>query len=798
MLRALKEIAGHALAFCEQSAARATERIRRATAPSVTALDLLEGRSPLLDPSRRMFVVGLVTVVLSLISAFAMFLLLTGLTPFVPTNEVVFWALVVNIALILAMVGVVASQVSGLIKAWREKEAGARLHIRIVALFSVIAALPAILIAVGATVSFSRSLDNWFSLRVRSIIEGSADVARTYVEEHGQVIRTDVVNMARDIDAAPAFVKADPKALGQLIFAQAGLRDLPAAYLVDQTGRVTVAGLEDTKLPFAKPTKAAIDEAASGQVPLSVSTKANRITAMARLETMPGAMLYVSRGVSPLVLAHLAQTEENATEYNALRRARGGLKWAHALMYLTISMTALLAAIWVGMWFAGRFVAPIRRLIGAAQQVSTGNLAVALPEKRGEGDLRRLSMTFNTMTRELKSQRDALVAANEQVEQRRRFTEAVLAGVSAGVLGLDSYGRITLASRSAGHLLALDCDGLVGKRLTDVVPAFAAIHETAADTALKPRAHEEVSMEIGGVERTFAVRVTEERAAGELVGSVLTFDDITELVTAQRTSAWADVARRIAHEIKNPLTPIQLSAERIRRKYGKVITEDRETFDKLTETIERQAGHIKGMVDEFAAFARMPKPEMSEADVRDAVQEPVILFREAHPRITYILEIPPRTVKTSIDRRLISQAVTNLVKNATEAIDSAAESGLKPEGWAGRIVTRVRPESDRVHIEVIDNGTGLPKQQRARLLEPYVTTKGHKGTGLGLAMVQKITEQHGGTLALEDAPADAEGQIGGVGALIRMTLPLRGGAKTPGAGTATGGAQGLSPLAVAG
>ncbi|MDX2289622.1 MAG: PAS domain-containing sensor histidine kinase [Hyphomicrobiaceae bacterium] len=798
MLRALREIVDHLLALCEQAAGRLTRQRLLAAAAPVSTQDLLEGRSPLLDPSRRMFFVGLVTAVLSLISAFAMFLLLTGLTPVVPTNEVVLAALMINTVLILAMVAVVASQVSGLVKAWREKEAGARLHIRIVALFSVIAALPAILIAVGATVSFSRSLDNWFSVRVRSIIEGSANVARTYVEEHGQVIRTDVVNMARDIDAAPPTVKSDQKALAQLIFAQAGLRDLPAAYLVDQNGRVVVAGLEDNALPFARPTKAAIEEAAAGQVPLSVSTKSNRITAMTQLETLPGSLLYVSRGVSPVVLAHLAQTEENATEYSALRRARGGLKWAHAFMYLTISMTALLAAIWAGMWFAGRFVAPIRRLIGAAQQVSTGNLSLELPERRGEGDLRRLSQTFNRMTRELKSQRDALVAANEQVEARRRFMEAVLSGVSAGVLGLDSDARITLASRSAGHLLALDCESLLGQRLADVLPAFAAIHAQAADTSLKPRAHEDVTMEIGGVERTFAVRVTEERAAGEYVGSVLTFDDITELVTAQRTSAWADVARRIAHEIKNPLTPIQLSAERIRRKYGKVITEDRETFDKLTETIERQAGHIKGMVDEFAAFARMPKPEMSEADVRDAVQEPVLLFREAHPKITYVLEIPPRTVKTSIDRRLISQAVTNLVKNATEAIESAAESGTKPAGWAGRIVTRVRAEADRVHIEVIDNGTGLPKQQRARLLEPYVTTKGHKGTGLGLAMVQKITEQHGGTLALEDAPSDADGQMGLPGALIRITLPLRGSLPAPGSGTATGGAGGRPPLAASG
>ncbi len=277
-------------------------------------------------------------------------------------------------------------------------------------------------------------------------------------------------------------------------------------------------------------------------------------------------------------------------------------------------------------------------------------------------------------------------------------------------------------------------------------------------------------MSVGEDERTFAVRITLEKAGKEEVGSVITFDDITELVTAQRTSAWADVAQRIAHEIKNPLTPIQLSAERLRRKYSKTIEKDRETFEKLTETIERQASHIKGMVDEFAAFARIPKPEISSADIKETVLDSVILFKEANPNIEYVLEAPEEKIMTAIDRRLITQAVTNLVKNATEAVESAAGSGQQPDTWKGRVTTRIRPQEHRIHIEVIDNGQGLPKQQRSRLLEPYVTTKGHKGTGLGLAMVLKITEQHDGTLTFEDAPPSESGATSG--ALFRITLPL--------------------------
>ncbi len=731
--------------------------------------DLGEGPSPL-NPSDRAFWIGLSVVLLSLVSAFATYLILTGLTPIAPRGEVVIVVLFLNVVLIVAMIGLLAWQVAGLARAWRQKIAGARLHIRIVALFSIIAALPALLLAVGATVTFSRSLDSWFSTRMRAIVSSSGDVANAYLDEHGQVIRTDIVNMARDLDAAAGSVGGDPSKLQRLVMVQAGLRDLPSAYLIDPDGRPILEATADNKIPYRAPPASVIRQAEAGQVPLLMPTsKRYWVGAVTKLDKFPGKLLYVVRGVSPTVIRHLQLTAQNVDEFNRLRKARGGLKIAHGLMYLMISMTALLAAIWAGLWFAGRFVAPIRRLIEAAQEVSTGNLMVELPEKRGEGDLRRLSKTFNTMTRELKHQRDALVTANEQLLERRHFMEAVLSGVSAGVIGLDSQDRITLVSRAAGSLLGLVENELVGKKLKEAIPLFGAILEKQDEHTLKARSLEEVTFTVGGEERTFAVMVTRERAGGDDVGSVLTFDDVTELVVAQRTAAWADVARRIAHEIKNPLTPIQLAAERLRKKYAPGITKDRETFDRLTTTIERQVGDLKAMVDEFAEFARMPKPEMARHDLRHAVQEPVVLFREGHPEIQYDLKLPEKPILMSFDIRLMTRAVTNLVKNASEAIEAVKEADGKAKGWKGRIETIVTPQSDRVTIEVIDNGVGLPKQNRNRLLEPYVTTKGHKGTGLGLAMVQKITEQHGGTLSLEDAP-QGPGRVHG--ALVRITLPL--------------------------
>jgi len=731
---------------------------------------LARKRSPIfLESSQKIFWVGLTTVALSLISALLTFLILTGLTPLVPRNEVVVGALLVNLLFIVILLVLVAYQVRGLVQAWQEKLAGARLHARIVALFSVIAVLPTILLAIGATVSFSRSLDSWFSGRVRSIIDNSVNVAQTYIEEHGRLIRTDVVNMARDLDSASPDIQNDDALFKKQVIAQAGLREIPSAYVIDASGRPLIKAIEAKRIPFTTPTPLAITEAEQGQIPLSMSRQHNRLSAIAKLASRPGQYLYVNRPVSPVVIRHLLLTQKNAAEYTRTRRARGGLKWAHALMYFTISMTALLAAIWSGMWFAGRFVAPISRLITAAQQVSKGDLHVALPERRGEGDLRRLSQNFNTMTRELRHQRHALLAANTQLIERRRFTEAVLSGVSAGILGLDSQDRITLVSRSAEELLNVKADDLIGMRLVEAIPEFADVFEKYSSPKLKPRAQQQITMGSEGEERTLAIQVTHEAAGQGDVGSVVTFDDVTELVSAQRTNAWADVARRIAHEIKNPLTPIILSVGRLRKNYGHLITEKKELFENLTATIERQAGDIKTMVDEFAAFARMPEPQMITDDLRDAVREPVILFRESNPQIDYEINIPDEPVLCSIDRRLITQATTNLIKNATEAIQGIGQDA-EAQKEKGHITTSILLEGERVLIEVADNGPGLPKQNRSRITEPYVTTKGHKGTGLGLAMVNKIAEQHGGTLILEDAKG-TKGELK-KGAVVKIVLPL--------------------------
>ena len=728
-----------------------------------------DGSVPLLPGAEDWsFLIGLGVVLASLVSGLATYLIMTGLTPILPTGPVVLTALAINLVLVAALIAMIAIQVRGLLKGWKDKTAGARLHVRVVALFSVIAMLPALVLAVSATITFSRSLDNWFNQRTRAIIDNTLEVASAYLEEHGQVIRTDAVNMARDLDDQPDLSTSNPRKFRELVFAQAALRDLPVAYVIGQDRQVLVSAIEDERIPYAAPPEALLGAADAGQVPLLMPTALqSRVAALTKLAGHPGMYLYVARGVSPRVVRHLRRAEEGVAEYARLREVSGRLKFIHGLMYFMTALTALTSAIWVGLRFASSIVAPIRRLISASQAVARGDLSVELPLYKGEGDLRRLSENFNHMSRQLERQRTELLDTNAQLSDRSRFIEAVLSGVSAGVLGLDAENRITLANRSAEALLDRAADSLIGRPLGDAVPEFAALVDQTQDgTRRKPQG--EIGVEINGVERMFAVRLTQERAAGEDVGAVLTFDDVTDLLTAQRSSAWADIARRIAHEIKNPLTPIQLSAERIKRKYGSVIKEDREVFDKCTDTIIRQVGDVARMVDEFSSFARMPKAEMQTIDLRDAIRDPVTLFEHGQ-NIDLNFTPPQKPIMIEADRRLLSQAVTNLVKNACESVQAVLDAPDAPPDFKGRVEVVLREERNAVFIEVIDNGLGLPKQQRTRLLEPYVTTKGAKGTGLGLAIVQKIVESHGGTLALDDAPAAAGHQRG---ALVRITLPM--------------------------
>ena len=701
---------------------------------------------------------GPTAVAAALLSALTTFLVLADLTFVSPTYNVVVTLLAVNFVTVVVLLALIGREVWHIVQARRRGSAGARLHVQILGLFSVIAVVPVVLVAVVASINLDRGLDRQFLIRTHAVIENSVIVSQAYLNEHERSIRAETNAMAIDVAQARSQFDQDIDRFRRQFFTtQALLRNMPAAMMLRSDGSVIVRadirlppGVQEPPLPPADRLSQVSDtEAAAGML-----RDTNYVGALIRLKGYDDAYLYVARFIDPRVLEWIQQTESNIQDYANLEARRSSVQLAYALMYAVIAFTVLLSAVWIGFAFTNRLVAPIRRLIGAANLVSTGNFHVQVPLRRSEGDLFQLGATFNKMTQELRTQRNDIMRARDLVDSRRRFTEAVLAGASAGVIGVDGKGHVSILNRSAEKLIGTTETEALEHPLEEIAPELKQLIEPARRGGQRlVQGHTTIHRH--GRDRTVSVRVTSEQSGNPGHGYVVTLDDVTELVTAQRTAAWADIARRIAHEIKNPLTPIQLSAERLRRKYGKSIADDHAVFDQCIDTIVRQVDDIRRMVDEFSRFARMPKPVMTMDDVSDAVRQVVFLQRVSNADIDIEVDIAEDPMPARFDRRLISQGLTNIIKNAGEAVSAVDPDEL---GRGRIVVSAARIDSDIV-IDVVDNGIGLPKENRSRLLEPYVTTR-EKGTGLGLAIVGKILEEHGGRIELHDASEKFPGQRG--------------------------------------
>jgi two-component system nitrogen regulation sensor histidine kinase NtrY len=702
---------------------------------------------------------------LALLSTFLTFVVLTGLTQIEPTRAVVVSFLLINAAIILLLIGIIVREVWLVVQARRRGRAAARLHIQIVSLFSVIAVLPAVMVAVVANVTIDRGFNRLFSGPTREVIQNSVIIARAYMQEHAQLIRGDILGMANDIAHARPLFDQDRSTFRELLTSGAAARNLPGAMLIDKDRNVLETAQTGIQLAFLPPAPEFLSNVNEAEPEIAVLPDENYVAAVIRLRAFNDTFLYVARQLDPRVVAQLKQTEASAAEYAELEARRLGIQVNVALMFAVIALTILMASVLIGLNFANWLVAPIRRLMSAANMVSTGDLHVQVPVHRSEGDLAQLGETFNKMTQELRTQRDELVNASELIDSRRRFIEAVLSSASAGIIGVDASGNVGILNRSAEKLIGHAESETLDHPLSDVLPELDDMMKAAREGTQR-LVQGQITITRDGHERILSVRVSAEQTSHSRDSYIITLDDITELVSAQRTSAWADVARRIAHEIKNPLTPIQLSAERIRRKFGKVITEDKAVFEQCTDTIVRQVDDIRRMVDEFSRFARMPKPVIEGEDVADTVRQAVFLMRVGHPDIDIEAEIKEEPMRAQFDRGLISQALTNIIKNATEAIEAVPAEEL----GKGRIEVIAARENDDIVIDVIDNGIGLPKVSRARLLEPYVTTR-EKGTGLGLAIVGRVLEDHGGRIELNDA---ADIRPGARGAWMRLRFAVSG------------------------
>jgi two-component system nitrogen regulation sensor histidine kinase NtrY len=706
-----------------------------------------------------------VAIGLALVSAFLTFVVLTGLTHIEPTREVAVSFILMNGATILVLVGIILREVWQVMQARRRGRAAARLHVQIVSLFSVMAVLPAVLVAIVANVTIERGLDRLFSGPTREVIENSLIIARAYMQEHAQLIRGDILGMANDIGRARPLYDQDRQSFREFLTASAASRNLPGAMLIDKDRHVLESAETGIPLAFAAPPADFLSNVNENEPEIAVLPEQNYVAALIRLRAFNDTFLYVARQLDPHVVDQLKQTEASVAEYAEIEARRLGVQVNFALIFAVIALTILMASILLGLNFANSLVTPIRRLMGAAHMVSTGDLHVQVPVLRSEGDLAQLGETFNKMTQELRTQRDELVNASDLIDSRRRFIEAVLSSASAGIIGVDASGSVGILNRSAEKLIGHAESETLDHPLSDVLPELDEMMKTARESTQR-LVQGQITINRDGHERNLSVRVTAEQTSQTRDSYIITLDDITELVSAQRTSAWADVARRIAHEIKNPLTPIQLSAERIRRKFGKSIVEDKAVFEQCTDTIVRQVDDIRRMVDEFSRFARMPKPVIEGEDVADTVRQAVFLMRVGHPDVDIEADVKEEPLRAKFDRRLISQALTNIIKNAAEAIEAVPAEEL----GRGRIDVIAKSEKDDIVIDVIDNGIGLPKVSRARLLEPYVTTR-EKGTGLGLAIVGRVLQDHGGRIELHDA---SEMRPGARGAWMRLRFAISG------------------------
>ncbi len=711
--------------------------------------------STVTDTSRKGNKIGLAQVIAILVS-FALLLscsvtiaVLADYAPWSVDITTTVWLLNLDLVLALTLIAVMARHI---VIAWigkRQTSDGATLHIRLVASFSLVAVIPALLVAVFSGLFLNLGIESWFSDRVKTAINESKLVAEAYLHEHKKSIGGAALGMANDINRAAQILLTNPRILAEIMHQQSAVRDLSEAVLVDSRGNT----LARTGFGFSLGFNFSSDDlvkgvlnSVPGEVVLLGSRSDDRVLAGIKLEAFKDAYLLVGRFVKPQVLEHLSRTRGATAQYIKLEQSRETLKLKFLLIFGMVSVLLLLAAIWIGWSLATQLSNPIGKLILASERASKGDLSARVPvtENQADDEIGTLSRAFNRMTEQLNNQRNGLIEANRQLDERRQFTEAVLAGVSAGVIGLDRERKIQLHNRSASELLNIELRQQIGQSLSKVVPAMDKLFPTS-ELNSKGVTRGEVKHFDETKQMTLVVSITVEQIDREIIGYVVTFDDVTELLTAQRKAAWSDVARRIAHEIKNPLTPIQLSAERLRRKYSDEILSDKETFDSCTDTIVRQVKGIGRLVDEFSSFARMPQPQFKPIDLAEICSQIVSFEEPRFPAIEYKLNVPEKNVGFYGDRQQISQVLSNILKNAAESIESRFSNSDEKE--KGSIIMDMEELKDSVRIHIGDNGIGLPSQFLDRITEPYVTTR-QNGTGLGLAIAKKIMEDHGGDIIL--------------------------------------------------
>lgn len=659
-----------------------------------------------------------------------------GLTP---QNSIMY--MLALLACMLVAMALIVTRRAG--KLWRQAKdglIGTRLQSRIIVMFCVIAILPTLIVAVFSALFFNFGVQSWFDSRVSNALEDSVSVANAYLDEHKAAIRTDAVGLAESVERNLSAAYGSPGVFRNYLTRQTASRNLSEAVVFNRD-RVLARTALSFSLIFERLPDIVMNRADQGDSVIFGEDE-DKIQAVVKISAVPELYLLVARVVDPTVMKHMKAARTTVLQYRQLQNDISRIQKQFFAVFILVALLVLLASIWAGMTLAVRLIGPITQLMSATERVRAGDYSIKVPEGRRDDEIANLGRTFNRMTGQLEAQRRDLMEANRQLDERRRFTEAVLSGVSAGIIAIDSEHRVTLHNRTAVELLNVPKGkDLFGTQVTQWLPEAADLIRQAER---KPdRIASGNASLLNGEHRTnLHVQVTAERLGELIEGFIVTFDDITELVSAQRASAWADVARRIAHEIKNPLTPITLSVDRLRRKFGEQVVNDKEAYERYLATITRHVRDIGRMVEEFVAFARMPTGSFREGNVVSLLRDSVFSEKTAHEDIDYALDVPDTAVTMTFDETQLGQVFLNLLKNAAEALEQ--KEGKK------RVTIRVEDLRDTVNVTIEDNGPGFPLDKVSTLTEPYVTTR-TKGTGLGLAIVKRSVEEHKGTVALSNA-----------------------------------------------
>ena len=675
--------------------------------------------------------------------------------------------LMCDLVYVLLIIGLLFQRIMAIIAQRRRKSAGSQLHLRLTGFFTLMSLVPTITVAVFATISINMGFEAWFSDRVQNVIRVSLDAAQAYEFEQTSGLREDAKSLGRRLEQVIAAQRIeDPGAIRQELDRgqQSIQRGLKEAFVITGDGILRLRGFRSYKFDYEMPPPQAFDLAFE-DVHLIRDYENNELRALVSLRGFGDQYLYVTREVDGVLLGLLDQTQQTARLYQQLEQDRDLYLFNFGLLYLAFAVLLIVSSALLSLWFAERLSRPIGRLVGAAQRVGDGELETQVLEEEGDDEIAQLSVYFNKMTRQLKGQRDRLLENTAQIEERRRLFDSVLSSVTSGVVGLDAQGRVSFVNRSARRLLGWAVGEHKEHHLEVVVPEFSPLFARLKESG-NGSVQDEVKVVRGGRLENLLVRVAPRTSeGGALEGYVIAFDDVTDLVAAQRSAAWGDVARRIAHEIKNPLTPIQLSAERIRRKFSPKLDADGDDLERMTQVIVRQTTDLRRIVDEFSKFARMPEAVKQREDIVAILNQAVTLQQAGQPNVTFHIDIPDQVIPLSLDATMISQALTNLIKNAGEAIATRIEKGVSLD-LTPAISISLTDLDTQVSITISDNGIGLP-QDRAKLFEPYVTTR-DKGTGLGLPIVKKIIEEHGGVLRLDDAEPIGDTQHVGAAATIEL------------------------------